>query len=489
MKSHKQHDDEVEQIRINLLHRIANKNFSPTTKTTTSNTTRNLNYTHWGKEIGIDKLDSVIAIDADKKIALVEPRVPMDKLAKAALAKGLMVPVIPEFKGITVGGAINGAALESSSHLHGQFNDVCTAYEVLLGDGSLVRASPQQNSDLFYGIAGSYGSLGQVVLAEIKLVPAKTWVGLKYHYFSSIKEAIACLRQLNSASNPPEFIEGIVFAKNNVVIIEGTFLTDKEAATIPHTLHLQYPWSPWYYQHVKARSQKKELLIEKIPLYDYLFRHDRGAFWMGSYGLHLPLLTRYCLENVFGMKKLGSHIFGNTSFEKFSKAKDPDLIFRTLLGWCMSSRVLYRMLHTNAEGWFADRFVVQDYYIPIEKVESFITSTIESMGIFPLWLCPIKPTQTPQIFSPHYLKESSLLVNVGVYGMPHKTCSLVDCNKSLERWTQAFKGRKMLYSHCYYTPEEFWSIYPKSDYERLRKQYHADLVWTSIEQKLIFCKK
>jgi FAD/FMN-containing dehydrogenase len=39
----------------------------------------------------------------------------MDKLVKATLKYGLVPPVVTEFPGITVGGAIQGAAAETSS--------------------------------------------------------------------------------------------------------------------------------------------------------------------------------------------------------------------------------------------------------------------------------------------------------------------------------------------------------------------------------------
>ena len=53
-----------------------------------------------------------------------------------------------------------------------------------------------------------------------------------------------------------------------------------------------------------------------------------------------------------------------------------------------------------------------------------------------------------------------------------------------EQWTKEAQGRKVLYSYSYYTPEEFWSIYPKKEYDRLRQAYHAN-TWMQLDQKVL----
>ena len=69
---------------------------------------------------------------------------------------GLVAPVITEFPGITVGGAIMGGALESSSIRNQHFADALVALEVVLADGRIVQCSSAENADLFFGIRGRY---------------------------------------------------------------------------------------------------------------------------------------------------------------------------------------------------------------------------------------------------------------------------------------------------------------------------------------------
>ena len=137
------------------------------------NTTRSKSYKHHKTKLDLGGLKHVLHIDQEGRLAHVEPRVTMEELVRATLAYGLFPAVIPEFKGITVGGAIMGGAGESASHHYGLFNDLCTEMEILCGDGRLLQTTGEKERDLFYGLPGSYGSLGVLVSAKIKLIPAK----------------------------------------------------------------------------------------------------------------------------------------------------------------------------------------------------------------------------------------------------------------------------------------------------------------------------
>jgi hypothetical protein len=40
---------------------------------------------------------------------------------------------------------------------------------------------------------------------------------------------------------------------------------------------------PWFYLHVQDRiSKSSDPVSEAVPLPDYLFRYDRGGFWVAS---------------------------------------------------------------------------------------------------------------------------------------------------------------------------------------------------------------
>lgn len=167
-----------------------------------------------------------------------------------------------------------------------------------MGDGSLIRATPHENSDIFYGIAGSYGSLGVLVSIEIKLIPAKDFVHLKYHIFSDPADAIKKLRSL-TFSGESDFLDGIVFSKESAVVIEGNLQTEENASTKVR-FSLKPFYSKYYYQHVKeiASSDGFETYEEIMSHEDYYFRYDRCAFWMGSYLFHSSFLKQFIIQGV-----------------------------------------------------------------------------------------------------------------------------------------------------------------------------------------------
>lgn len=145
--------------------------------------------------IDISSLNRVLTVDEKRRTAIVEPNVPMDKLIKETLKFGLVPPVVPEFPGITVGGAIQGAGAETSSHNWGCFSQTITWMNILLGDGTLLKISPQKNADLFYGTAGSYGSLGLLTSVEIKLIPARKYVNITHYQIKSFQEWVEQMKK------------------------------------------------------------------------------------------------------------------------------------------------------------------------------------------------------------------------------------------------------------------------------------------------------
>ncbi len=436
-----------------------------------SNTTRSSAYKSSAKKLPIDSLDRMLSIDHDRLVAVCEPRVSMRELAESCFKEGLIPVVVPEFKGITVGGAIMGCGGESSSHKYGLFHDTCNYFELLLGDGQVVKASRQEYSDLFHGVVGSYGSLGVLLSAEVRLQKAKKFVTLNVHRFDSGHKAIDKMNELMHQKTPPEYLEGIIFSEYEAVIIEGN-QTDHPADTI----YRDNPLSPWYYQFIENQHG-----TFSMGLIDYIFRYDRGAFWMGSYVFHLPILKKLFMEGIWRLQK--PQVFTPEERLHFSKLHDPNVFVRSLAYPITSSQRLYAFLH-SCEDWVKDRFIVQDFTLPVTTVNDFYDAVLEISPIFPLWLCPVKANSAHELFAPHSLNGSDS-INIGVYGIPSNTHPIAACTKDLEQKLYELQGRKWLYTHSYYTPEEFWNIYPKSAYLALREKYNAEGMWISIEDKVL----
>ena len=225
--------------------------------------------------VDTSQLNHVLAIDKYKKTCLVEPNVAMDGLVDAVLPHGLLPPVVMEFPGITVGGAFAGTAGESSGLKYGFFDRTVNWIEMVLPDGEVVLTSPEERSDLFYGAAGTFGTLGVTTLLEIQLILSKPYVELTYHSVTSIADALSTM-DAATKMDANDYVDGILFALDRGVIITGR-LTD-ELLPDSELQRFSRAHDPWFYIHADRLASRSLESVKKVtPVRDYLFRYDRGA--------------------------------------------------------------------------------------------------------------------------------------------------------------------------------------------------------------------
>lgn len=405
-------------------------------------------------------LINVLDINPSKQTALVEPNVPMDALVQATTANGYnLVPlVVMEFPGITVGGGFSGTSGESSSFRHGFFDATVNWVEMVLSNGEVTTASKTTHPDLFWGAASAFGTLGVVTLLEVQLRPARPLVELSYHSTGSMAEAMQVFRK---ATDDPaiEYLDGIVYARDHVVVCAGR-LVDAPDSPEKAPVRFTRPWDDWYYLHAQKRSLQprngEKSATDYVPLSDYLFRYDRGGFWVGRYAYQYFLVPFTFLT-------------------------------RLLLDWFMHTRVMYHALH---ESGHSKRYIIQDVAVPYSATSEFVDwlDDKENFGAYPIWLCPLKhgpgvmestTGNTASEFEkqpPSPNADDGYLMNFGLWApsrQPTNRAAFLAQNRRLERKVLDLKGKKWLYAHAYYTEDEFWSVYDKKHYDSLREKYHA----------------
>jgi FAD/FMN-containing dehydrogenase len=114
-------------------------------------------------------MDHVLAISPREKTITVETGISWRKIQEAIDPRGLSVKIMQSYANFTVGGSL-------SVNVHGRYVGQgpligsVKSIKIVLADGSLVAASPTENSDLFYGAIGGYGGLGVLVEATLDLV-------------------------------------------------------------------------------------------------------------------------------------------------------------------------------------------------------------------------------------------------------------------------------------------------------------------------------
>ncbi|KAI0878719.1 hypothetical protein GGS24DRAFT_442911 [Hypoxylon argillaceum] len=458
-----------------------------------TNSTRPSHLKSRARFVDIGALRNVLEVDPARRVALVEPNVPMDRLVEHTLRYGLVPPVVMEFPGITAGGGFAGTAGESSSFRHGYFDQCVDAVEMVLPDGEVVVAKPgsrraqaradtklgegedpEKYADLFHGAAGAVGTLGITTLLELRLIEAKRFVRTTYRRTGSAAEAIRAVRE-ECGKPGNDYIDGILFSEGHGVVVSGELTDDLPVGEKVRTF--SHPWDPWFYMHVRnitkglpssvsptssstsSTTSPQGIVTEYIPLAEYLFRYDRGGFWVGAAAFDY---------------------FRPVPFTRF---------FRWFLDDFLHTRMLYRALHASGES---ARFFVQDLGIPYDTAEEFIKYTTDSLGIWPLWLCPLQTPKGPSFHPhvrrpPHAISSSSSaqaggiagtdteMLNIGVWGWgPKDRADFVRANRALEAKVNELGGMKWLYAHTYYSEPEFWDAFGgRAAYEALRAKYRA----------------
>lgn len=444
-----QHNTTVEEISTAVRQYYDRKEkfriFHGSTNSTRDKTTKNL--------VDTSRLRHVLTVDTENKTCLVEPNVSMDRLVEATLKYGLVPPVVMEFPGITVGGGYSGTSGESSSFKHGFFDQTINLVEMVLANGEVVKLSKTEKPDLFHGAAGAVGTFGVTTLVELQLQEAKKFVETTYTPIIGMKDAI---EKLQAATKDPEldYVDGIMFSKTDGAIITGRLTNEAKNGMAVQTF--SNARDPWFYLHVKeAISKSRKPTTEAIPLAEYLFRYDRGGFWVGA-----------------------------SAFDYF---KFP---FNKSTRWWLDDFLHTRMMYTAllASGQ-SKKYVVQDLALPYSAAEQFVNYTDEAFGIYPLWLCPLKQSPLPTMH-PHSNelevdgKTLKQMLNIGLWGHgPQNYEDFVARNKDLECKLKELGGMKWLYAHTYYDEDQFWEMFDRKWYEALREKYDAESL-SSVYEKV-----
>ncbi|XP_019752424.1 delta(24)-sterol reductase [Hippocampus comes] len=399
------------------------------------------------RNIPINMMD-ILEVDTQKQVVRVEPLANMGQVTALLSSIGWTLPVLPELDDLTVGGLVMGTGIESSSHIHGLFQHICVAYELVLADGSFVRCSEDENSDLYHAVPWSCGTLGFLVAAEIKIVPAKPWVKLHYEPVRGLDNICSRFAEA-SRDKSNTFVEGIQFALDSAVIMTGSMSEHAEPDKINRIgLHFK----PWFFRHVEGYLTGGKRGVEYIPLRHYYHRHTRSIFWE--------------LQDIIP--------FGNHP------------AFRWLFGWMVPPKISLLKL-TQGETirrLYEQHHVVQDMLVPMKHLEAAITRFHQDVEVYPLWLCPFLLPPGRGMVHPKG-EEEELYVDIGAYGEPKvKHFEATASTRRLEKFVRDVHGFQMLYADVYMDRAEFWDMFDGQLYHKLRQELGCKDAFPEVYDKI-----
>lgn len=372
------------------------------------------------RKLDVSGLTRILEVDPRARTCTAEAGASFEAVLRATLPHGLMPTLVPELRGITVGGAVSGCSVESMSHRLGGFHDGALSYELVTGDGRVLRASREAHADLFEMLHGSYGTLGVLTRVDFRLVPARPYVRLsypRYRDFRTFHQALltACL------AGRCDFIDAISHAPDCHVLCLGELVDEA-----PYT-H-RYDGERIYYRSTRERSE------DYLTLEDYFFRYDADCHW----------LTRKVppLEWPWVRRLLGRWLLGST---------------RLL---AMAGRLAPVLQRGGPD-------VVVDCFLPATRYPEFYEWYVRTFDHWPLWLVPYRIDRPYAFvadgFRPRMGEE--LFIDCAIYGAPDPAG---DRYQLLEDKLFELGGLKALIARNGYSEARFWEIYDQPRYRRAK---------------------
>jgi FAD/FMN-containing dehydrogenase len=391
--------------------------------------------------LDVSAFSGVLEVDAARRTADVLGMTTYEDLVDATLRHGLMPLVVPELKTITLGGAVTGLGIESTSFRNGCPHESVLDFDVLTGDGRVLTVTPDgPHADLFTGFPNSYGTLGYALRLRIELQPVRPFVELQHFMHRSAADAARTFAEVTESGEhrgrSVDFLDGVVFAPDEIVVTVGRFVDVAPYLSDYTRRHV-------YYRSLQHRSS------DYLTVRDYIWRWDTDWFWCsGALGVQnplvRPLLPRRLLRSDVYWKVVG---------------------FERRHGW--KSALDARRGHAPREP------VIQDVEVPADRLEEFLTFFYDEIGIAPVWLCPLRPRTDTVTWDLYALDPSTTYVNLGFWSSVEEIPGQREGhhNRRIEEVVAALGGRKSLYSSSYYEEDEFWQTYNGSQYQLLKKEY------------------
>ncbi|KAK3252247.1 delta(24)-sterol reductase [Cymbomonas tetramitiformis] len=421
--------------------------------------TRFATYKESSERIYVADLCDIISLDEKNMIVRAEPLVEVGTMTRWLQKRGYMLAVNLEIEEATLGGLAMAVGMSTYSHISGLYQENVVAYEVVLADGTFVRATrDNEYKDLWHALPWSHGSLALLVCLELKVIPTKPYVHVKYTPFHDQKKYCDYITEISLAKDPPDFVEASVFSEESAVVMEGRFVDiTYDPLKWLQINHVGLWYKQWFWMHVKGFLSKSGPVNEYVPTLEYVFRHNRGIFW--------------ALRDQMGM--IGNNVF-----------------FRYFFGWLSPPKVTFLKLPATPEirvEMMCQR-VYQDIVLPLRTLPEAINKASKLFGCWPILVYPsrvydhgegnrgIFPSPPKEDLVPG--ENYGMFYDLGVYGIPHAVrkklpYKAVTNMREMEDYTSSVGGGPFLYADTFMSKEEFGKMFNLDLYDKVRVKYGA----------------
>lgn len=405
-----------------------------------------------GSGLDVSGLDGVIEVDGD--VAEVQGMCTYEHLVEVTLQHGRIPYVVPQLRTITLGGAVTGLGIESTSFRHGLPHESVLEMDVLTGSGEVVTTKP--GDDLFDAFPNSYGSLGYATRLRIELERVAPYVALRHVRFTDAAALAAAVERIVAErtweGESVDGLDGVAFGPDELYLTLARW-TDEPGPTSDYTR-----------RHVFYRSLQ-ERTTDRLTVHDYLWRWDTDWFWCSqAFGAQHPVVRRLWPRRL----------------------RRSDVYWRLVAldrRFGIGDRLDRRAGRPQAER------VVQDVEVPVDRLAEFLAWFDAEVGMRPVWLCPLRlrRTDAERPWPTYPLTAGTTYVNVGFWGnvavgpeAPH-----APRNRAIEAKVAELGGHKSLYSEAFYERDDFDRLYDGGNLARVRSQHDPDGRMTDLFDKVV----
>ena len=410
--------------------------------------------------LDVSGIDGVLAVDPVTRTAEVQGMCTYERLVAATLAHGLMPLVVPQLRTITLGGAVSGLGIESTSFRAGLPHESMLELDVLTGSGDVVTATPDgAHAGLFAAFPNSYGSLGYATRLRIELAPVAPYVAVRHVRARDLDHLTELITQVLADKlydgQPVDFVDGVAFTPQEAYLSLGRG-SEHEARTSAYT------GQQVYYRSIRERD------TDALTVEDYLWRWDTDWFWCSAaFGAQHPVVRRL--------------------WPRRWRRSD---VYHRLVG--LEHRYGLAASVDRWRGRPPRERVVQDVEVPVERLADFLSWFDAAVGMRPVWLCPLRLREpagpgSARSWPAYPLEPGRGYVNVGFWGTVPIAPGAADgdVNRMVERQVAELGGHKSLYSDAYYDRAEFDLKYGGAARAAVAARYDAGSRLTDLYDKAV----
>jgi hypothetical protein len=396
-------------------------------------------------EVDLSAFTRPIEVDTKAKTLMVQGLTTFEDIVDFTLPHGFTPLITPELKRITIGGAIVGIGIETNSFRYGFVHDSLLEAEVLLPDGRVVICTPNNKyADLFAGLANSYGTLGYILRAKIKLHAVKPYVQLTTTTYNSTASLLAAMHK--AAKSPKtDYVESLIFSKSELHLTVTTLIDTAEEVTSIYGQTVFY--------RLISRPGTVYLTIK-----DYLFRYDPEWFWAlpetFDYRIFRAIAPRWVRNSGFYTRYIAWQ-------EKHGQQTQPPFLEK----------------------------LIQDWEVPWAQSQKLLDFALDNLSLEgkPLMAAP---TMTLHKNTLYPMQPGQLYLNLGSYSFVRRRTNDLPYHytKLMDDFCFAHSGIKMLYSATFLSEADFSKYYNGAAYKKLKTKYDPQGLAPTLYEKAVRAK-